>query len=612
MNKFILIFFFLFITGINCHTQIVADLIKKEDFKLKGTFTINSACEKYKYLTVQDNSIYFSKNKQVFDIIEANTNSYYIISRSQKKFIGSKKVNKKQLYLYNKLDKANSKYISWDIVKQSSNLTKSGYVYTIKNNYNNEYLYCAPNDKFANFNKIPQNATSIGGFQFRILKIFSEEESIKQSNYGMVEKEPIDVFIKYIDLTDKTLKREGIKQIAKDYDSEELRYSLRSILQYIPWVRKIFIVMPNDKVRFLKPYEEIKDKFVYVKDKDFLGYDTANIFAFSFNLHKMEKFNISKNFIYMEDDYFIGSYLKKTDLFYYDEKEKKVLPFLVNEHYREMNYGQRIGFYYYLYNRKDSFKVHGNRGWTLSILGTEKYFAEKYDINVILPLFTHCAYPVNIDDLKDIYNEIQDYEYINETLYSSVRHIMTLNQPEFYNLYQLNIKKRKVHKIKRLYINMENSKMSELYYPLFVLNTCGDNIPTKKEYRHHRIMMRTRFPNATKYEIEGSEANDTYIDESLINEEKSMNNHNINDNNNNEENPEDNNENENNADNADNGNDDDNNKNNINNNAMNQENNENINKPKYYIHGYILLGMLLSVIIFVKYKNLYEFEYNME
>ena len=125
------------------------------------------------------------------------------------------------------------------------------------------------------------------------MKLFSEEENIKQSNYDIVEKEPIDVFIKYIDLTDKNLTRVGIKQIPKDYDSEELRYSLRSILQYIPWIRKIFIIMPNEKVRFLKPYDEIKDKIVYVKDKDLLGYDTANIFAFTFNLHKMEKFNIS-------------------------------------------------------------------------------------------------------------------------------------------------------------------------------------------------------------------------------------------------------------------------------------------------------------------------------
>jgi hypothetical protein len=30
----------------------------------------------------------------------------------------------------------------------------------------------------------------------------------------------------------------------------------------------------------------------------------------------MEKFGISKNFIYMEDDYFLGKPLNKTDFFY--------------------------------------------------------------------------------------------------------------------------------------------------------------------------------------------------------------------------------------------------------------------------------------------------------
>ena len=629
MRKIFLFFFFFFITRINCHTQIVARLIKNEDFKLKGTFTINSASTKNKYLTVQNNYIFFTKSKQLYDIIEVSNNSYYIISRASNKFLGSKRTNNKQLRLYNKFDKENSKYISWDIIKQNSNLTKSGYVYTIKNNYNNEYLCLVPNDRFANFNKLPKDA-STRNFQFRILKIFSEEENIKQSNYNKVEKEPIDIFIKYIDLTDKNLKREGIKQIAKDYDSEELRYSLRSVFQYIPWVRKIFIVMPNDKVKFLKPYEEIKDKIVYVKDKDFLGYDTANIFAFSFNLHKMEKFNISKNFIYMEDDYFIGSYLKKTDFFYYDEKEKKVLPFVVNNYFSEMNLNQRMGFYYYLYKKRNSLKIHGNRGWTLSILGTEKYFAEKYDINVILPEFTHCAFPVNIDDLKDIYREIQDYEYINETLYSKERHIMTLNQPEFYNLYQLNIKKRKVHKIKRLYINMEHSRMSQLYTPLFVLNTCGDNIPTKEDYIHLKKIMKERYPNATKYEIKEVETNDTIIlplnlNESLKNGDALKNNNDIDKNNNevNDDNDIDKNNNEENDD--DNNNDKNNNEenddnNNDNNNDIQETKNENINNSKnirfnidetrYYIHGYILLGVLLTVIIFVKYKNVYEFEYN--
>ena len=95
--------------------------------------------------------------------------------------------------------------------------------------------------------------------------------------------------------------------------------------------------MPNEKVYFFKPIEEIKEKIVYVKDKDLLGFDSANSPAFSFNLYKMKKFGVSQNFIYMDDDYFIGKPLKKTDFFYYDEKEKKVFPYILTNRFYEMN-----------------------------------------------------------------------------------------------------------------------------------------------------------------------------------------------------------------------------------------------------------------------------------
>ena len=67
----------------------------------------------------------------------------------------------------------------------------------------------------------------------------------------------IDILIKYIDLRDPFLKRNGIHQIEKDFDNEELRYSIRSILSNIPWIRKIFILMPNKKVRYFKEYKNL-------------------------------------------------------------------------------------------------------------------------------------------------------------------------------------------------------------------------------------------------------------------------------------------------------------------------------------------------------------------
>ena len=77
---------------------------------------------------------------------------------------------------------------------------------------------------------------------------------------SVLEKEPIDVVFKYIDLSDPNLIREGIPQIKKDEDNEELRYTLCSVLQNLPWVHHIFIIMPNERVRFLKPQEEIAEK----------------------------------------------------------------------------------------------------------------------------------------------------------------------------------------------------------------------------------------------------------------------------------------------------------------------------------------------------------------
>ena len=83
-------------------------------------------------------------------------------------------------------------------------------------------------------------------------------------------------------------------------------YILLEVLKNIPWIRKIFILMPNEKVKYFKSKDEICDKIVYVKDKDLIGFDSANIVVFLFNLYKMKEFGLSENFIYMDDDYFIG------------------------------------------------------------------------------------------------------------------------------------------------------------------------------------------------------------------------------------------------------------------------------------------------------------------
>jgi hypothetical protein len=107
--------------------------------------------------------------------------------------------------------------------------------------------------------------------KFKFIRIYSEVDDKNNYKYKkLIDKEPIDALIKYIDLRDPNLIRDKIHQIEKDYDNEELRYSIRSILMNISWIRKIFILMPNKNVRFFKRYKYIKNKIVYIEDKNLL------------------------------------------------------------------------------------------------------------------------------------------------------------------------------------------------------------------------------------------------------------------------------------------------------------------------------------------------------
>ncbi len=46
--------------------------------------------------------------------------------------------------------------------------------------------------------------------------------------------------------------------------------------------------MPNEKVRYLKNYNLIEDKIVYIKNKDVLGFDSSNSNAFEFNYWRLK------------------------------------------------------------------------------------------------------------------------------------------------------------------------------------------------------------------------------------------------------------------------------------------------------------------------------------
>jgi hypothetical protein len=99
MRQIYLILFLLFIPLINCHISIVANLIKDEKYKLKGTFTINSASIANSYLSIKDRRVVFSPKRNKFDIIEISNNTYFIVSKYHKKCIGVSKMQPDRISL---------------------------------------------------------------------------------------------------------------------------------------------------------------------------------------------------------------------------------------------------------------------------------------------------------------------------------------------------------------------------------------------------------------------------------------------------------------------------------------------------------------------------------
>ena len=490
------------ISNIKCNiTQNTVYDVNNSSFK--GIYRIDTY-KKRLSLSYKYNKLILSKNHYLnnyFRIYLSEIKPYYYIElKTRKKKLGIKSNNKVVLY---KNKTGNISKILWDIIEISPKH------YLIQNQYNKKYLkkylkkvkcsnYYYDNSK-GNDNDIYINKDS---FIFTFLKLYEEPE-YKQEYIDIIEKESIDVVIKYIDLTDKSLNRTGIKQIIKDKDNEELRYSVRSILHYIPWVRKIFIIMPNEKVKYFKSIEEINKKIIYIKDKDLLGYDSANIQSFLFNFYQLDKFGVSTNFIYMDDDYFIGRPLKPYDFFYYDNNDKQVKPCLINYYFSELNKNKINTLYNDLIKNKDKIHPHSNEGWQLSLASTAKFFIQNYNYShLINSRYTHNAIPMNIFDLKEIFNEIQKYEYINETIYFIQRHSLRLSCQYFYCLYNLNIKHRKVHSIAYRYILFNDISLYKLYTPLFVINTGYDKDLSPNDIKRGIEIIKKRFPYQTKYEIE--------------------------------------------------------------------------------------------------------------
>lgn len=475
--KNLLIFIYINLSYQNLIKNGVYNLINKNAYLsyFKGKITV-SLHFRYPYT--------FFRIKKIEEIIN---DTFYIIEET--------KTNNKLTYFENNILslKRKNNLQFWKLIE-----INDGNDYLIQNTLNNCYVRVNNLEVFCDIMS-PQKAS-----EFKLIKIYNEiDKKNNTSNYRIINKQPIDVLIKYIDLNDPNLNRKGIHQIQKDYDNEELRYSIRSILRNIPWVRKIYILMPNERVRYFKEYNLIKNKIVYIKDKDFLGYESSNFNAFLFRYWKLKKYNVSQNLIIMDDDYFINNKLDKLDFFNYEDG--KIVPLITSSKFVKIDRDfveKNLKFFEPL--AKSSKEEQNGIIFQYVKYLTFHFILNIFNIskgrNIYIPYFTHNAIPINLKDVKEIYDLVYMSKYKYTTLDCLYRHYEYIHFQILYISYTFLKYNRKVKNIPNTFIQINDSISANYNYFLFCINKGAGNF-SFLNFNKAKIAMEYIFPQPSPYEI---------------------------------------------------------------------------------------------------------------
>ena len=261
--------------------------------------------------------------------------------------------------------------------------------------------------------------------------------------------------------------------------------------------------MPNEKVRYFKEYKLIKEKIIYVKDKDLIGFDSSNSLAFQFRYWKMKEFGISNNFIVMDDDYFIGKKINKSDFFYVENG--KVVPSITTYHFIQIERKNvKKNYDYYKYKAKNSKEEQNDDIFNYSRYLTYLFILNIFNISInnpiYIPKFTHNAIPCNFKEIKEIYDFIYMSEYKSTTLDSLYRNIETLQFQTLFLSYIFIKYNRRVRDIKYKFIRINNSISEDYNFQLFCINKGPGNY-SDLTYLKTKIAMEYLFPVQTPYEM---------------------------------------------------------------------------------------------------------------
>lgn len=284
------------------------------------------------------------------------------------------------------------------------------------------------------------------------------------------------------------------------FDNEELRYSLRSLEQYAPWINHVYIVTDRQTPKWLN-----------------LNYDKVSIVDHSeilpphiipcFNSAVIEYFlafipGLSEKFLYGNDDMFFGAYVTP-DFFFNGKKPIIRVKKLKQKEYKKYNLIQL--------NNQKNYEWYSTIVNSLNILnkyyGKNQYYEPSHNIDSytkssFLKTFSRFK-PELTKCFNNRFREKTDIERILfnlDAVYSGNANLAIFNKPKSL--------RRMFHWLKKVnydfYVatdsNSKHLKKILKYQPkLFCLNSGTDCSPEAKHSA--KQFMEQLFPNPSKFEI---------------------------------------------------------------------------------------------------------------
>ena len=147
-----------------------------------------------------------------------------------------------------------------------------------------------------------------------------------KNNYISCPNITLDIVYTYVNTTDKKWIQK-VKKYKPSYGNNlnkarfnyngEIFFSLKTVQKFIPWIRKIYIVHDNQEFNLDFLNDNFKKKIKFIDHKRIIPSKYLPVF----NSMLIEMFianikGLSDNFIYLNDDMFIGNYL--TQNFFFD------------------------------------------------------------------------------------------------------------------------------------------------------------------------------------------------------------------------------------------------------------------------------------------------------